>query len=99
MYRALNASFTLSDSAFAEVRFGDPYPHLEGRRLGPYYIEATVKRSGEKIQVVLCTRPTFLDRHGRVLTGYKQEQAASVTERLTAVMLRTSMETKPAQCP
>lgn len=62
VYKALNASFALSDSAFAEVRFGDSYPHLEGRRLGPHYIECHAENvHGRSLHNVRSRPPTRCD--------------------------------------
>ena len=91
VYDALKKSLTFSESAWASVRFGDPWPNLEGARMGPYQIEATIKGSKEKVVVVLCTKPTYFDNSGHKLPDLT-EKAASFSEELTAVILQQPAE-------
>lgn len=99
VYAAILDSYELRDSAWAWVRFGDPYPNLAGARLGPYEIEATTKQSHKKVVIVLCTKATYFDAAGRTLSGTNEENATRVTETLTAVMLQDSVVEMHPDCP
>ncbi|NKF23116.1 hypothetical protein [Solimonas marina] len=99
VFAALHDAFELRDSAWAWIRIGDAYPALSGTRLGPYEIEATSRPSQQRVDVVLCTKATYYDSAGRVLSGVAVEQAVRVTEVLTAVMLRMWHSDQPPVCP
>lgn len=98
VYEALLASFTLSESAFAEVRFGDSYPGLTGERAGPYKISAKNKSTKKTIDVILCTKYEFIGSDGRSLSEKNQDRAESINETLTAVMLHEPSNNGPL-CP
>jgi hypothetical protein len=99
VYDALKKSLEFSDSAWAWVRFGDSWPKLNGARMGPYEIEATVRGSKEKALVVLCTKPTYFDSSDHKLPDLT-DQAASFNEELTTVMLEQTRESNQAPlCP
>jgi hypothetical protein len=82
----LRSSLRLSDSAYAEVRLGPDFINLSGARMGPYTIDA--KSDGAALVVVLCTKARFLDSKGHELPATRINQAASIAEKLTGVMLR-----------
>jgi hypothetical protein len=84
----LSSSVRLSDSAFAEVRLGPHFKNLSGARMGPYTIQATSKKDGSALIVVLCTKTRFLSSTGQELPEARIEEAASIEEKLTGVMLR-----------
>jgi hypothetical protein len=83
----LGSSVRLSDSAFAEVRLGPHFKNLGGARMGPYTIQATSKKDGSALVVVLCTKARFLNSAGQELPEARIEEAASIDEKLTGVML------------
>jgi hypothetical protein len=84
----LRSSLRLSDSAYAEVRLGPDFINLSGARMGPYTIDAKSEKDGKPLVVVLCTKPRFLDSKGHELPATRINQAASIAEKLTGVMLR-----------
>lgn len=84
----LRSSLHLSESAYAEIRLGPAFKKLSGARMGPYTIEAKSEKDGKALVVVLCTRARFLDSKGRELPETRIEQAVSIDEKLTGVMLR-----------
>lgn len=84
----LSSSLRLSDSAFAEVRLGPDFKHLSGARIGPYTIQARSRKDGRVLLVVLCTKTRFLSATGQELPEARIEEAASIDETLTGVMLR-----------
>lgn len=99
VYAALRSGFVLSDSAWAEIRFGDSFPHLQGARLGPYHILAHARQSQQSVEVILCTRAQYFDKSGKILLGLARAPAAvRVRETLLAVMLRQPSEDRAA-CP
>jgi hypothetical protein len=84
----LRSSLRLSDSAYAEVRLGPDFINLSGARMGPYTIDAKSGKDGKLLVVVLCTKARFLDSKGHELPATRINQAASIAEKLTGVMLR-----------
>lgn len=84
----LSSSVRLSDSAFAEVRLGPHFKTLGGARMGPYTIQARSRRDGSALVVVLCTKARFLSSTGQELPEARIEEATSIEEKLTGVMLR-----------
>lgn len=83
----LSSSVHLSDSAYAEVRLGPQFKRLEGARIGPYSVQATSTKDGSALVVVLCTKARFLNSTGQKLAEAKIEEAVSIDEKLTGVML------------
>ncbi|MGZ5199168.1 MAG: hypothetical protein ACXWC4_05295 [Telluria sp.] len=90
----LRSSLRLSDSAYAEIRLGSDFIHLSGARMGPYSIDAKSQKSGKSLVVVLCTKARFLDSNGRELPETRMNQAVSIDEKLTGVMLRQEGDTE-----
>ncbi len=84
---AVSRSLTLSSMAYAEVRLGNHFAHLSGGRTGPYSIQATSRRTGKPLVLVLCTQVRFLDRGGRELSDDDMHQATELRETLTAIFL------------
>lgn len=84
----LRSNLRLSESAYAEVRFGPDFINLSGARMGPYTIDARSTKDGKPFVVVFCTRVRFLDEKGQKLPDTRITQAASIEEKLTGVMLR-----------
>jgi hypothetical protein len=98
LYEALLASFSLSESAFAEIRFGDSFPNLAGERAGPYTIRAKSKAGKNAIQIILCTKYEFIGSAGLPLSEEDETDAVSVKETLTHVMLQDPNASYPS-CP
>lgn len=88
----LRSSLRLSESAYAEVRLGPDFINLSGTRTGPYTIDATSKKDGKHLLVVLCTSARFLDSKGRELPDARITEATSINEKLTGVMLRQDVD-------
>lgn len=83
----LRSTLTLSNSAYAEVRLGSHFKNLGGTRMGPYTVMAKSKSDGSPLVVVLCTKARFLSKSGKELPDKRIEEAASVQEKLTGVLL------------
>lgn len=97
-------NFDMPKGAWGAVRLGPHYPHLGGKRLGPYTIEVAPKGSTTLSPVVLtlCTTNTFYDPAGHALKADSPEefQAVRVQERLVSVQLRQASEVYDAPtCP
>jgi hypothetical protein len=84
----IHANLVLSESAFAQIRLGSHFKELGGARVGPYTIGATSKKDDGAVLVVLCTKARFLDKAGHEVPEARIEQAVSIDEKLTGVMLR-----------
>jgi hypothetical protein len=84
----LRSSLRLSESAYSPIRLGPDFVHLSGARTGPYEIDATAINDGKPLVVVLCTSIRYLDSKGHELPGARINQAVSIEEKLTGVMLR-----------
>lgn len=95
----LSSSVHLADSAYAEVRLGPHFKSLAGARIGPYTVRATSKRDGRALLVVLCTKARFLNRAGQQLPEAQIEQAVSIDEKLTGVMLLQESNASADQPP
>lgn len=83
----LSSSVHLSDSAYAEVRLGPHFKTLAGARIGPYTVQATSKKDGSALLVVLCTKTRFLNNTGQELAEARIEEAVSIDEKLNGVVL------------
>jgi hypothetical protein len=95
----IDANLHLSVSADAQVRLGFHFKSLGGARLGPYTIEATSKKDGSALVLVLCTKVRFLNRAGRQLPEARIEEAVAIDEKLTGVILRQNGDPSgPAGC-
>jgi len=99
VYEALVDAFTLHDSAFAENRFGNHFENLAGARLGPYEIEATSKKSHKKMTIVVCTKATYHYPPGKEIKENPHVRAESVSEVVTAIMLREPRVESYPPCP
>ena len=101
-YKWLSTALELPDSVYAEVRFGDQFKHLSGRRMGPYTFSARSRTPGPtvEVQVVICTTVRFLDKAGRQLSDSRIEEAASIDEKLVSIQVQDSRRDQPPpQCP
>lgn len=93
-------SLKLPDSAVAEVRLGNHFVNLGGKRVGPYYFEAQSKTGKSVLWIGLCTQRVFQDKAGKILPEDKETQAAKVTENLVSVLVADKpAKGEPPRCP
>lgn len=93
-------SLKLPDSAVAEVRLGNHFVNLGGKRVGPYYFEAQSKTGKSVLWIGLCTQRVFQDKAGKILPEDKETQAVKVTENLVSVLVADKpAKGEPPRCP
>lgn len=97
-------NFDMPKGAWGAVRIGSHYPHLGGKRLGPYTIQVAPKGRTElsPIVITLCTANTFYDASGKALPADSRDEylAVRVQEKLLSVQLRQASEAFMAPaCP
>ena len=94
--RFLEESFTLSPGGSA-MRLGKEFESLEGRRVGPYRIDATSRKDPNlAFELVIETKPEFLNDAGAVLPAGQESGGVVVRETFAAIRLEPFAEETPA---
>lgn len=98
---AIRKDHRLSDSAFAQVRFGSHFKHLGGARMGPYEVQLYPRASGEARERVLwiCTQARFLDRGGREIAQIDDAILHAVRVKETVTSVQVLDKGAPRTCP
>src|ERR1043165_7957035 len=87
---AIKAEYELSDAAFADIRFGNHFTHLDGARAGPYVVRLHRRAAAEPRERALriCTKIRYFDPQGRQLSEPKMFDAVRFQETITMILLR-----------